>query len=130
MTPGVATLRKDPASAAAESEAADVALAASGDARAFERLYRTHLARIHSLCRRMMDTDQADDLTQDVFVRAWQKLGTFRGEAAFGTWLHRLAVNVCLGRRQVLKLDRERHVDDDAVLDTLPGRARRSDLAV
>src|SRR6266498_1694301 len=122
MTPGVATLRKDPASAAAESEAADVALAASGDARAFERLYRTHLARIHSLCRRMMDADQADDLTQDVFVRAWQKLGTFRGEAAFGTWLHRLAVNVILGRRETIGIRRRRHLDGDAALQAVPGR--------
>ena len=121
MTPGVATLRKDPASAAAESEAADVALAASGDARAFERLYRTHLARVHSLCRRMMDADQADDLTQDVFVRAWQKLGTFRGEAAFGTWLHRLAVNLILGRRKALALERGRRESDPEALDDLTG---------
>src|SRR5437773_8377570 len=100
MTPGVATLRKDPASAAAESEAADVALAASGDARAFERLYRTHLARVHSLCRRMMDADQADDLTQDVFVRAGRKLGPFGGEAASGPWRHRLAGTRILGGRR------------------------------
>src|SRR5438093_12876904 len=130
MTPGVATLRKDPASAAAESEAADVALAASGDARAFERLYRTHLARIHSLCRRMMDTDQADDLTQDVFVRAWQKLGTFRGEAAFGTWLHRLAVNLILGRRAWLGTRRARFIGDDAVLETVPARPAAGDLGL
>ena len=123
MTPGVATLRKDPASAAAESEAADVALAASGDARAFERLYRTHLSRIHSLCRRMMDADQADDLTQDVFVRAWQKLGTFRGEAAFGTWLHRLAVNLILGRRKALAVERGRRDSDPDTLDELVGPA-------
>src|SRR5438874_9537076 len=122
MTPGVATLRKDPASVAAESEAADVALAASGDARAFERLYRTHLARVHSLCRRMMDADQADDLTQDVFVRAWQKLGTFRGEAAFGTWLHRLAVNLILARRTTLGTERGRYYDAENVLDAVPGR--------
>src|SRR5438445_480554 len=121
MAPGVATLRKDPASAAAESEAADVALAASGDARAFERLYRTHLARVHSLCRRMMDADQADDLTQDVFVRAWQKLGTFRGEAAFGTWLHRLAVNVILGRRKALAVERGRQSSEPEALDDLTG---------
>ena len=82
----------------ADSVAADAALAASGDASAFERLYRTHIARIHSLVRRMLDADEADDLAQDIFVRAWQKLGTFRGESAFGTWLHRLAVNVVLAR--------------------------------
>ena len=56
---------------------------------AFERLYRAHVARIHSLARRMAGPAEADELTQDVFVRAWQKLGTFRGDSAFGTWLHR-----------------------------------------
>ncbi len=121
MTPGVATLRKDPASAAAESEAADVALAASGDAR---------VARIHSLCRRMMDADQADDLTQDVFVRAWQKLGTFRGEAAFGTWLHRLAVNLVLGRRKALALERGRQESDPDALDELSGPMETPGMAL
>src|SRR5881396_902277 len=82
----------------ADSIAADSALAASGDASAFERLYRAHVARVHTLVRRMLDADEADDVTQDVFIRAWQKLSTFRGESAFGTWLHRLAVNVVLAR--------------------------------
>src|SRR5438034_9425310 len=130
MTPGVATLRKDPASAAAESEAADVALAASGDARAFERLYRTHLARVHSLCRRMMDADQADDLTQDVFVRAWQKLGTFRGESAFGTWLHRLAVNVVLARRKTLGVERGRFQTGDDPLEGVSGRRKTPEMSL
>jgi RNA polymerase sigma-70 factor (ECF subfamily) len=53
-----------------------VARAAAGDLQAFERLYRTHLARIHSLTRRMAGADQADELTQDVFIRVWQKLGS------------------------------------------------------
>ncbi|HTT67630.1 MAG TPA: RNA polymerase sigma factor [Gemmatimonadales bacterium] len=83
------------------SEAADVALAASGDHRAFERLYRLHVARIHSLARRMVGDDgDPDELTQDVFVRAWERLGTYRGEAAFSTWLHRLAVNAILNWRR------------------------------
>src|SRR2546423_15197500 len=82
----------------ADSIAADTALAASGDATAFERLYRTHVARVHSLVRRMLDVDEADDVTQDVFIRAWQKLSTFRGESAFGTWLHRLAGDVVVAR--------------------------------
>src|SRR3989449_11714889 len=104
-TSGVATLRRDPDQAAGDAEAADAALAASGDGRAFERLYRVHVARIHSLVRRMLDADEADDLTQDIFVRAWDKLNTFRGEAAFGTWLHRLAVNVILARRKRVAVD-------------------------
>src|SRR5438309_4133069 len=92
----------------ADSIAADTALAASGDASAFERLYRTHVARVHTLVRRMLDADEADDVTQDVFIRAWQKLSTFRGESAFGTWLHRLAVNVVLARRKNVGLERGR----------------------
>ena len=83
------------------SEAADVALAAAGDAQAFERLYRLHVARVHSLARRMIGGEgDPDELTQDVFVRAWERLKTYRGEAAFGTWLHRLAVNVVLADRR------------------------------
>ena len=71
---------------------ADVALAAQGDSSAFERLYRSHVARIHSLTRRMLGREEADEVTQDIFVRTWQKLGQFRGDSQFSTWLHRLAV--------------------------------------
>ena len=84
------------------STSPDVAQAAAGDRRAFERLYRAHVNQVYSLCARMVtDRALAEELTQDVFVRAWEKLGLFRGEAAFGTWLHRLAVNVVLNRRRV-----------------------------
>src|SRR6266498_5793234 len=108
-TPGVATLRRDPDQlAVGDAETADAALAASGDGRAFERLYRAHVARVHSLVRRMIGPDHADDIAQDVFVRAWSKLSTFRGEAAFGTWLHRLAVNVILARRTNLGTESDR----------------------
>jgi RNA polymerase sigma-70 factor, ECF subfamily len=113
-----------------QADVADATRAARGDMRAFERLYRAHAGRVHGLACRMLSSAEAAEATQDVFVRAWQKLSSYRGEAAFGTWLHRLAVNVFLGRRQVLKLDRERHVDDDTVLDTLPGRTRSSDLSM
>ena len=78
----------------------------------------------------MLNPDEASEATQDVFVRAWQKIGSYRGEAAFGTWLHRLAVNVLLGRRQVLKLERERHLEDDSVLELLPAKVRHADLSV
>lgn len=105
--------------AATRAEAADAVLAAQGDARAFERLYRAHVARVHSLARRMLTPAEADDATQDVFVRAWQKLGTFRGASAFGTWLHRLAVNLLLARRQTLGARRARHEDDDVVLERI-----------
>lgn len=120
LTTGVATLRRDRTQAARDAETADAALAASGDGRAFERLYHAHVARVHSLVRRMMGPEQADDVTQDVFVRAWQKLSTFRGEAAFGTWLHRLAVNVILARRSTLAIERGRlEGGGDETLETL-----------
>jgi RNA polymerase sigma-70 factor (ECF subfamily) len=100
----------------------DVALAAQGDTGAFERIYHAHLARVHSLARRMAGPDAADELTQDVFVRVWQKLATFRGESAFGTWLHRLAVNVILGRRQTIGTERQRFTADDRAIDAAPDR--------
>lgn len=79
----------------------DVALAAAGDRLAFERLYRRHAARVYTLCARMAaDRTRGEELTQDVFVRAWEKLHLFRGESSFSTWLHRLAVNVVLNDRK------------------------------
>jgi len=114
------------------SEAADVALAAAGDQRAFERLYRLHVARIHSLVRRMTGAEgDADELTQDVFVRAWERLATYRGEAAFGTWLHRLAVNVVLNWRRSAAAERrwiEDGTDADLLSRTRPGRPEALDL--
>jgi len=100
-----------------DTDAVEVALATSGDTRAFERLYRKHVGRVLALTRRMLSTDEADDATQDVFIKAWQKLETFRGESAFGTWLHKIAVNVCLGRRAQLGLARKRLHPDDAPLE-------------
>src|SRR5437899_602483 len=108
----------------------DVALAASGDASAFERLYRTHVGRIHGLARRMLGSHEADEATQDVFVRTWQKLGQFRGESAFGTWLHRLAVNVVIERRRSFAVHRERFSDDETALDLVTTTPARTDLAV
>ena len=92
----------------------DVALAASGDRRAFERLYREHADRVFSVCVRMVgDRGTAEELTQDVFVRAWEKLSLFRGESAFSTWLHRLAVNVVLTARKTEGRRSARSVDDE-----------------
>ncbi len=101
----------------------DVALAARGDTRAFARLYELHKGRVHALARRMAGDEHAVELTQDVFVRAWQKLGTFRGEAQFGTWLHRLAVNLILSRRASFATQRARFLADDDILEDLPARA-------
>ena len=84
-----------------EGPDSDAARAASGDRVAFERLYRGHVDRVYTLCVRMAgDRTRAEELTQDVFVRAWEKLHLFRGESSFGTWIHRLAVNVVLNARK------------------------------
>jgi RNA polymerase sigma-70 factor, ECF subfamily len=118
--------------ALADADAIDATLAQSGDPSAFERLYRRHVARIHSLARRMLGASghEADEMTQEIFVRTWQKLGTFRGEAAFGTWLHRLAVNVILAGRAKLGQHRQRHSDAEDVLDNVAGKASRPDLGM
>lgn len=104
-----------------ESEADDVACAVAGDTAAFERLYRTHVPRILALARRMAGAPDADELTQDVFVRAWQKLGSFRGESSLATWLHRMAVNVIIERFRTLGTQRERFLPDgDEALGHMP----------
>lgn len=73
--------------------------AQAGDVAAFESLYRAHSPAIYLLCRRMSrDEREAKELVQDAFVRAWERLPSFRGESAVATWLHRLAVNVVLNR--------------------------------
>lgn len=113
----------------ADTDAADAARAADGDERAFERLYRRHVPRIHSLARRMMGPEEADALTQRVFVRAWRKLDQFRGDAAFGTWLYQVAISVILSRRRTLGRRREREAGP-ASLESMSGRRSRPDLAV
>jgi RNA polymerase sigma-70 factor, ECF subfamily len=100
----------------------DVALSVAGDAEAFERLYRRHVARIHTLARRMVGDDMADEVTQDVFVRAWEKLDRFAGRSSFGTWLYRLAINVCLGRREEAGRRAHRFGGDVAAVDRAAGR--------
>jgi RNA polymerase sigma-70 factor (ECF subfamily) len=78
-------------------EADAIRLAQQGDAAAFERLYQLHNRRVYSLCLRMVgNTAEAEDLTQEAFLQLFRKVSTFRGESAFSTWLHRLAVNVVL----------------------------------
>ena len=101
-----------------------VKAAQAGDRIAFEKLYRTHCDRIYALCWRMCGCDAglAEDMVQEAFVRAWNKLGLFRGDSKFGTWLHRLAVNVVLSDRRirVKRLARETEMLD-AVERTLTG---------
>jgi RNA polymerase sigma-70 factor, ECF subfamily len=79
--------------------------AATGDMAAFEELYQRHHRRVYSICLRMLqNASEAEDLTQDVFIQLYRKVGSFRGDSAFTTWLHRLTVN------QVLMHFRKRNV--------------------
>jgi RNA polymerase sigma-70 factor (ECF subfamily) len=112
------------------------ARALGGDVRAFERLYAAHSGRVHALARRLAGAD-ADELTQDVFVRAWQKLATFRGEGSFAGWLRTLAVRLVANHIRA-RLDRpaaapepparmsppELRLDLEAAIGRLPAGAR------
>ena len=82
------------------SEAGAIRRAQEGDAEAFERLYGLHSGRVYALCLRMMkgNASEAEDLTQEAFLQLFRKIGTFRAESAFSTWLHRLTFNIVLMR--------------------------------
>jgi RNA polymerase sigma-70 factor (ECF subfamily) len=87
-----------------EARGSLVERASRGDVDAFEELYRENAGRIYLLCLRMCgDPSRAEELAQETFIRAWRKLGSFRGASAFSTWLHRVAVNVVLGDRRSTK---------------------------
>ena len=121
--------RETPPAVSGEGDSC-VARAAAGDLRAFEQLYEAHLPRVHSLVRRMTGGRDSDELTQDVFVRVWQKLGTFRGDSAFGTWLHRLAVNVVIEKFRSDTLRRQRLHDGEEIFETLSAPMRSGDLSM
>jgi RNA polymerase sigma-70 factor, ECF subfamily len=120
------------------ADAEDVALAATGDRRAFERLYNAHVNRVFTLCTRMCGSRiRGEELTQDVFVRTWEKLPQFRGESAFSTWIHRIAVNIVLNDRKNEARARRRTLEgeDDggeqmfAAVAAQPRHGDRMDLA-
>lgn len=97
--PQSADLDDGPASFAEAQARRLVARAQGGDHGAFEQLYRLHVGRIFALCRRLCrDPAEAEELTQESFVRAYERLALFRGDSAFSSWLHRLTVNVVLGK--------------------------------
>ena len=82
-------------------EGALVQRACAGDSRAFERLYREHAGKVYGLCLRLTrDAHLAEDCTQDTFINAWKALPQFETRSSLSTWLHRIAVNVSLGRRR------------------------------
>jgi RNA polymerase sigma-70 factor, ECF subfamily len=113
-----------------------------GDVRAFEQIYRAHAPRVYGLCLRIAkDPAEAEDCTQETFIRAWRKLADFRGASQLGTWLHRIAVNEVLGRRRRRSMESrhltavdtgKRYVGNDAATEQdleraiakLPERAR------
>jgi len=101
--------------------------AQAGDVDAFELLYREHSGRMYALCLRLTagDANDATELMQDVFIRAWRRLATYRGESAFASWLHRLAVNTMLenARSDRRRTARVLPMDDTA---RLAGAARSS----
>ncbi|MEN1927949.1 sigma-70 family RNA polymerase sigma factor [Luteimonas sp. MJ250] len=123
---------------AGDSDHALALAAAGGDVAAFEALYRRHAARVHGVVLRLAGWQRAraEDLVQEAFLRAWQALPQWRGEAAFGTWLHRLAVNTALMDLRARRARPALDGDDDGVLDALPspgaaghGPAMAMDLA-
>jgi RNA polymerase sigma-70 factor (ECF subfamily) len=92
-------------------DASFVARALAGDEQAFETLVERHQRAIFAVARRMLrDHDAADEATQRTFVRAFERLRSFRGEASFGTWLHRIVMNEC---RDILRAQRGRVALDD-----------------
>lgn len=133
----------EPASAPS-SEHELVTRAQRGDVGAFEQLYRTTSGRVFAVCLRMTgDRQHATELLQDVFVRVWEKLASFRGESSFTTWVHRMAVNVVLQDRrgddrratgegraaspgEIDGFSVERTMDLEAAIAKLPAGARRA----
>ncbi|MFI5311898.1 MAG: RNA polymerase sigma factor [Gemmatimonadales bacterium] len=126
MTPSPAPDAEPPPIADASATVDDVRAAQRGDVAAFERLYRSHVGRVTALGLRLTgDRRRAEELMQDTFVRAWERLGSFRNESSFGTWLHRVAVNVFLvaERGDVRRIAR---VEATGGLEDLPGAATSS----
>ncbi len=95
------------------------------DASAFEKLYRANVDRVYGLCLRMTgERSEAEDCVQEAFIQAWNKLDKFRGDSAFGTWMHRVAVNVVLGRMRKSKREQDRI---RAVSEVAPARETIAD---
>jgi RNA polymerase sigma-70 factor (ECF subfamily) len=109
----------------AVDERAWILKAQRSDARAFEALYRLHVDKIYGLCLRMTgNVSEAEDCTQEAFIQAWMKIAKFRGDSAFATWLHRIAVNAVLGRIRKSKREQDRI---QAVSNVEPARVATGD---
>ena len=95
--------------AQADDEDSLIRRAQRSDAAAFEALYRGNVDRVYGLCLRMTgNVSEAEDCTQEAFIQAWKQLAKFRGDSAFGTWLHRIAVNAVLGRMRKSRREHDR----------------------
>ena len=93
----------------APDERALIRQAQGSSSRAFEALYRLHIGKVYGLCLRMTgNVSEAEDCAQEAFIQAWNKLDKFRGDSAFSTWLHRIAVNAVLGRIRKSKREQDR----------------------
>ena len=91
-----------------------MARAQAGDQGAFEKIYREHVGRVFGICLRMLSNlSRAEELTQRIFVRAWMKLNSFRGESSFSSWLYRLSVNMVLNELQSCRRESGRPFDCD-----------------
>ena len=94
---------------AISEEAVWIRRAQQSDSRAFEKLYRMHIDKVYGLCLRMTgNVAEAEDCAQDAFIQAWNKLSKFRGDSAFATWLHRMAVNTLCVRMLNAKREQDR----------------------
>lgn len=101
--------------------------ARKADVAAFESLYRLYVDKVYGLCLRMTgNASEAEDCTQEAFIQAWKKLAKFRGDSAFGTWLHRIAVNSVLARMRKSRRERDRI---QAVTDISPAPETQGDCA-
>jgi RNA polymerase sigma-70 factor (ECF subfamily) len=99
---------------------------AAGDMTAFEEMYRLHAGRLFSVVRRLLQNPaDAEDALQEVFLHAFRKIGSFKGESALGTWLYRLAVNLCLDRLRSRASRDERQTDAYDVHASLPAVSSR-----
>jgi RNA polymerase sigma-70 factor (ECF subfamily) len=108
-----------PAGTTRQDELALVDRCRSGDLAAFEELYRAHAGRLYSVALRLLGNPaDAEDLLQEIFLAAHRKLDTFRGESAIGTWLYRLATNLCLDHLRS-RAGRSSQITD--ALDDAPG---------
>ena len=119
-----------------DGDACRIEQAKRGDIEAFEKLYRSYVRQVYGVCRRLLDSTQdAEDMTQGVFLRAWRRLGSFRGDGRFGTWLRRIAVNLVIDERKSswrrqFETETAEQPNADPILERAPGTAMDLERAI